>query len=123
MIEKPSAAPTCTVIPATRRFRDGAGEGGWESVRSGESGSFGRQVGDNRTGRIKQLRAAYVGRGARAARVHKGDRTRHESSGTRASTPVQDRMSSMTADEKDERPFRPISPLPSTAPTLDFRGL
>src|SRR6187402_377201 len=46
MIEDPSAAPTCTVIPATWRFRDGAGEGGWKRVRPGEPGSSGRQVGD-----------------------------------------------------------------------------
>ena len=51
MIENPSAAPTCTVITATWRFRDGAGEGGWEPVRSGESGSSGRQVGDKKNKR------------------------------------------------------------------------
>jgi hypothetical protein len=28
MIENPSAAPTCTVIPRAWRFREGAGEGG-----------------------------------------------------------------------------------------------
>src|SRR6185295_6678641 len=46
MTRKPSVAPTCTVIAATWRFRDRAGEGGWERVKSGKSGSSGRQVGD-----------------------------------------------------------------------------
>ena len=47
MIENLSAAPTCTVITRAGRFRDGAGEDSWELVGSGESGSSGRQVGDN----------------------------------------------------------------------------
>ena len=58
MIANPSAAPTCTVITATWRFRDEAGEGGWESLRSGESGSSGRQVGD------KSQRRATLPRGS-----------------------------------------------------------
>src|SRR4051794_4570795 len=46
MTRKPSVAPTSTVIARTWRFRDEAGEGDWGSVRSGECGSSGRQVGD-----------------------------------------------------------------------------
>jgi hypothetical protein len=46
MIRKPSAAPTCTVIARSWVIWNEAGEGCWESARSGESGSSGRQVGD-----------------------------------------------------------------------------
>jgi hypothetical protein len=46
MIENPSAAPTCTIVTATLEFSDEAREVGWEQVRSGDSCSFGRQVGD-----------------------------------------------------------------------------
>jgi hypothetical protein len=50
MIENPSAAPTCTVITADLAFSRGVGEDGWERVRSGESGSSGRQAGDRARG-------------------------------------------------------------------------
>jgi hypothetical protein len=46
MIRKPSTAPTCTVITRAWVIWNEAGEVGWESVRSGESGSSGRQAGD-----------------------------------------------------------------------------
>ena len=47
MTSKPSVAPTCTVIARSWVSWNEAGEVGWEAVRSGESGSSGRQVGDN----------------------------------------------------------------------------
>jgi hypothetical protein len=67
MIEKPSAVPTCTVITATWRFRDGAGEAGWELVKSGDSRSSGRQVGDSSKPPAQVWLAGRVSKGSEGA--------------------------------------------------------
>jgi hypothetical protein len=68
MTNKPSTAPTCTVIARSWVIWNEAGEVGWESMRSGESGWSGRQVGDKTSARCLDKNVVVLAESGRQAR-------------------------------------------------------